>query len=121
MTAAVDIISWVLLSGGAIFCLIGAIGLHRMPGFYERVHAAGLIDTLGAGLILLGLALQAGVSLVAVKLILILVFAWITSPASTHALVKAAYARKVRSEAPALTVSAAVEPGVEPGVEGEGD
>ena len=103
MNLGVDILSWVLLSGGALFCVVGALGMHRMPGFYERVHAAGLIDTMGAGMILGGLCLQAGVSLNTLKLLLILLFLWATSPASTHALVKAAYARKVASEAPLLT------------------
>ena len=42
-----------------------------MPDFYTRMHAASVIETLGAGLILLGLMLQAGLTLVAVKLLII--------------------------------------------------
>ncbi len=110
MSLAVDILSWVLLVGGALFCVTGAVGMLRMPGLYERLHAAGLIDTMGAGMILLGLALQAGLSLITVKLILILFFAWLTSPASTHALVKAAYARDVASDAPVLPSSTPADP-----------
>ncbi len=83
---------------GAIFCVIGGIGLLRMPDLYTRIHAAGLTDTLGIGLILIGLTLQSGWSLVTVKLILILVYMLITSPTTTHALVKAAYAHGVRVE-----------------------
>ncbi len=54
------------------------------------MHAAGIIDTSGAGLILAGLILQAGFTLVAVKLILIGAFLFFTSPTTTHALAGAA-------------------------------
>ena len=60
MSAAIDIASWVLLVVGGLFCIVGGIGLLRMPDFYTRVHAASVTDTLGVGLILFGLALQAG-------------------------------------------------------------
>ena len=55
-----------------------------------------MTDTLGAGLILAGLIVQAGLSLAAIKLALILVFLAFTSPTSTHALAKAALAGRVR-------------------------
>ena len=66
-----NLISAGLLAAGSIFVLIGAFGLIRLPDFYTRLHAAGITDTLGAELILLGLMFQAGLSLVTVKLILI--------------------------------------------------
>jgi multicomponent Na+:H+ antiporter subunit G len=84
---------WFLLLSGATFCVIGGVGLLRMPDFYARTHAGSVADTLGAGLILLGLAIYAGPTLVTVKLFFILAFLWITGPIATHALVKAAYAR----------------------------
>jgi multicomponent Na+:H+ antiporter subunit G len=80
------------LLGGSLFCIIGGIGIVRMPDFYSRGHAAGITDTLGAGLILIGLMFLGGFSLISVKLLLILVFLFITGPTATHALVKAAYA-----------------------------
>jgi multisubunit Na+/H+ antiporter MnhG subunit len=49
-----------LVLGGGFFCLVGGIGLLRMPDFYTRMHAASVTETLGAGLMLLGLMLQAG-------------------------------------------------------------
>ena len=58
MSLVIDILSWVLLVVGGFFCCVGAVGLLRMPDFYTRMHAASVIDTLGAGLILIGLALQ---------------------------------------------------------------
>ena len=79
-----------LLAAGSIFVLIGAFGLIRLPDFYTRLHAAGITDTLGAELILLGLMFQAGLSLVTVKLILISLFIFFTSPTATHAVANAA-------------------------------
>ena len=90
--ALVDIASWVLLMAGAFFCIVGGIGLHRLPDFFSRMHGAGITDTLGAGLVILGLILQAGLTLVAVKLVFILGILWLTSPTSTHAIAKAARA-----------------------------
>ena len=60
MSAAVDILSVVLLLVGAVFTLIGGTGLLRLPDFFTRLHGASVTDTLGAGAILLGLALAAG-------------------------------------------------------------
>ena len=86
-----DIASWALLVSGGGFCIIGGLGLLRLPDVYARMHAAGITDTLGAGLILTGLMVQGGLSLVTIKLILILVFLLFTSPTSTYALANAAY------------------------------
>ena len=85
-----NLISAGLLAAGSIFVLIGAFGLIRLPDFYARLHAAGITDTLGAELILLGLMFQAGLSLVTVKLILISLFIFFTSPTATHAVANAA-------------------------------
>ncbi|MHA7838788.1 MAG: monovalent cation/H(+) antiporter subunit G [bacterium] len=92
MGALIDAASWLLLLAGSAFCVIGGVGMIRLPDFYTRGHAASLTDTLGATLILLGLALQSGLSLVTVKLVFILLFIYLTSPTAAHALVKAAYA-----------------------------
>ena len=88
-----DALSWFLLLSGATFCVIAGIGMLRMPDFYTRCHAAGVGDTLGAGMILLGLALQSSDWMVWCKLGFTLIFLWLTGPIATHALVKAAYAR----------------------------
>ena len=93
MAVLLDIVSWVLLVAGSIFCMIGGLGLIRLPDVYARMHGAGITDTLGAGLILAGLMVQGGFSQVTVKLILILIFLLFTSPTSTYALANAAYHR----------------------------
>lgn len=90
MYFAVNVISVLLLLFGCAFCLIGALGLFRMPTFITRVHAASLIDSLGAILILSGLLLQAGFTLATIKLALILIFLLLTGPTAIHALVNAA-------------------------------
>jgi multicomponent Na+:H+ antiporter subunit G len=93
MSVVVDILSWILLLAGGAFCVIGSIGLVRMPDFFTRMHAASVTDTLGAGLMLLGLMLQAGFTLVTVKLIVLGLLIFFTSPTATHALAQAALAR----------------------------
>ena len=71
MSAALDVASWALLVGGALLLVVSALGLLRLPDFFTRVHAAGVADTGGVGLLLLGMALQTGFDLVTAKLVLI--------------------------------------------------
>lgn len=84
------IIGWLLLLTGSVFCIIGSVGLFRLPDFYSRVHAAGILDSLGAILILLGLISQTQDIMVIIKLVLILLFMMITGPTAVHALARAA-------------------------------
>jgi multicomponent Na+:H+ antiporter subunit G len=95
LTFLVDIGSWVLILLGSFFTVVGGIGLVRMPEFYTRMHAASVIETLGAGLLLLGMMLQAGLTLISVKLLIIGVLLFFTSPTATHALARAAHLRGV--------------------------
>ena len=90
MEAMVYFASWACLLLGSAFCIIGGIGLIRLPDFYSRIHGGGITDTLGAGLVMLGLMLQAGWSLVTVKLVLIMLFLLLTSPVASHAIARAA-------------------------------
>ncbi len=90
MDAFLDIVSWILIAIGGFAMLVGGIGVLRFPDVYTRMHAASITDTMGAGALLLGLILQAGLTLVAVKLFLILLFLFITSPTSSFALAHAA-------------------------------
>jgi len=96
MSAIIDAASWILLVAGGLSCIIGAVGLLRMPDFYTRVHAASVTDTLGVGFILAGLILQAGWTLVAAKLVIIGLLVFFTSPAAAHALARAALGRDLR-------------------------
>ena len=76
---------------GAGLCVIGAFGVLRFPDFYSRIHAASLTDTGGATLLLAGLAMISGLSLVTIKLGLIWVFIMLTSPTAAHTLANAAF------------------------------
>ncbi len=93
MTIVIDALSWALLVAGGLFCIVGAIGMLRMPDFYTRMHAASVTETLGAGFILVGLVLQAGFTLVAVKLVMMGLLIFFVSPTATHALARAAMTR----------------------------
>jgi multicomponent Na+:H+ antiporter subunit G len=83
---------WVLLLSGSLFAIIGGIGLIRLPDLFSRMHGAGVTDTLGAGLILVGLMLHSGANLVTFKLGAVLFFLFLTSPTATHALARSALA-----------------------------
>lgn len=93
MTIVLEFVSWGCLLAGGFFCIVGGIGLVRMPDFYTRMHATSVTETVGAGLILLGLIIQAGMSLITAKLLIIALLIFLTSPTATHALAKAAIIR----------------------------
>ena len=90
MAIAIDVLSWILIAIGGLAMLTGGVGILRYPDIYTRMHAASITDTLGAGALLGGLMLQAGPTLIAVKLFLMLVFLFFTSPTSSFALAHAA-------------------------------
>ncbi len=96
MSILLDLCSALCLFAGSIVILTGSVGLLRFPDLFTRLHAVGVIDTLGCMLIVLGLLLQAGFSIAAFKLIIITVFILFTSPVATHALAKAALHGNVR-------------------------
>ena len=87
------VVAWVLTVSGSLFVIVGGLGLLRLPDFYTRVHAAGITDTMGSWLILAGLIVTAGWSLVTAKLVMLLFFLLMTSPLSSHALTKSAMMR----------------------------
>ncbi len=99
MTLALAIVGTIVLTGGVFFVLVGGTGLIRLPDFYSRCHAAGMTDSAGAAGVLVGLCFFAE-PLVIVKLLTVVAFIWFSSVVSTHALVKAAYARGIRLENP---------------------
>ena len=98
MMLAVDILSWALIVLGSFFIIAGAIGIVRMPDLFTRMHAAGVIDTAGAGLLALGLMLQAGPTLVTLRLLFILALFFFTGPVVTHALAQAALHEKIKPQ-----------------------
>ena len=90
MSILADIVTFLFLIGGIVSMLIGSYGVLKLPDVFARMHAAGMVDTLGLGLIIIGLMFQGGFSLISFKLFLIIVFVLYTGPAVTHALAQAA-------------------------------
>ena len=90
MDMILDIVSWILLTLGGFSVLIGGIGALRMPDLYTRMHAASVTDSMGAILVIVGVMLQAGLSLATIKLAAILLFLLLTSPTASNALASAA-------------------------------
>jgi multicomponent Na+:H+ antiporter subunit G len=85
-----------LIVCGLIFYTGGAVGIIRFPDFYSRLHPAGKLDTAGLVITMGALALytalpiSAQALITALKIILIVVFVFITSPTAIHAIVDAA-------------------------------
>ena len=96
MGLIIDILSWPLILAGSGFIVVSAVGIFRMPDLYTRMHAASVGDTLGAGLLLIGLMLQAGLSLVTLKLFFLLALFFFTGPVVTHALAQAAMGEGIK-------------------------
>jgi monovalent cation/proton antiporter MnhG/PhaG subunit len=78
---------------GSLFVLAGSVGLLRLPDFYSRIHAAGLVSTAGIGLLFLAevLYFTATEGIPSVKGIVVLIGVLVTIPVSTHMLGRAAY------------------------------
>jgi multicomponent Na+:H+ antiporter subunit G len=92
------VLIFVLMAGGLFFFLVGTIGLLRFKDVMTRVHSAAKCDTLGALLCILALTLYSGVSVTSLKLILVIVFLWITNPTATHLIAKAEFSQKENSD-----------------------
>lgn len=80
----------IFLMFGAFFLFTGAAGILRMPDFFTRLHPAGIGDALGLPLALIGVMIHAGFGLITVKILILIVFAMVTSATACHALAKAA-------------------------------
>ncbi len=99
----VEIVSWALILSGSFFTLAGALGIYRFPDFWARLHAASVLDSAGMILLLAGMCVQSGFTLVTVKLIIIGIFLFITGPTATHSVANAALTSGARpTEAPGL-------------------
>ena len=82
-------LSNLMLIVGSLFLLIGAIGLIRMPDVFTRMHAASIMETAGASLIIIGLIINTGFTVVSLKLIIIMLAIFYISSVATHALARA--------------------------------
>ena len=90
------VLSWILILSGSFFVVVGAFGTWRLPDFWSRLHAASVTDSAGMILLVAGMCLHSGLTLVTVKLIAIGVFLFITGPTATHAVANAALVSGLR-------------------------
>lgn len=91
-------VSILLVIGGSIV-LIGALGLLRLPSFYQRIHGPAIIVTLGAGCLLIAsmiyfTALQARP---VIHEIIISLFLLLTTPIVAMLIMRAAVYRDLRA------------------------
>lgn len=98
METVLNGLSWACIVAGSALAVVGGVGLLRLPDVYARMHGGGITDTLGAGLILIGLMFQSGLTLATGKLVMILLFLLLTSPTATHAVARAALSADVEPE-----------------------
>lgn len=87
----IDVIAGVLLLLGSAFSLVAAIGLLRLPDLYVRMHVGAKAGTLGAGLVLVAIAVEAQDLEVGTRALAGLVFLLFTSPIAAHLLARAGY------------------------------
>jgi multicomponent Na+:H+ antiporter subunit G len=82
---------------GLAFFFGSAVGMVRFPDFYTRMHAAGKGDTLSTMLMLAGFAMVTMDDfsleswLVFIKILAVILFIYLTTPTSSHALMRAAF------------------------------
>lgn len=79
-----SIIGLILLILGIVVFIFQMIGVFKYKYLLNRMHAAGMGDTLGLGLCLLGLIFISGINLVSAKMLLVIMFMWFSSPTSSH-------------------------------------
>lgn len=85
------VFEWVRFLVGAVLLLCGLgtfliemIGVYRFCYVMNRMHAAAMGDTLGIGFCLLGLIVMSGFHVTSMKLLLVIIFLWFSSPVSSH-------------------------------------
>ena len=85
-----DVVTAALMLLGAVSCLLGAIGVVRLPDMPARLQAATKPQTLGLALVLLGTALRVELDS-AMTLVLVVLFQVITAPVVSQIVGRAAY------------------------------
>ncbi|GIN21845.1 MAG TPA: Na+/H+ antiporter subunit G [Bacillus bacterium] len=93
-----EFIGALLILIGGIISVISALGIIRFPDVYTRAHAATKSTTLGVLLSLVGAFIYIWLTenFISVRLILGIVFVFITAPVSGHLIIRAAYRSKVK-------------------------
>ena len=85
-----DILAVIFMTAGLFFLIVAAIGVVRLPDVYSRSHAVSLTDSLGAFLMLIGVALHEGLGKNTLKILVVLALLYILNPVIAHATIRAA-------------------------------
>lgn len=85
-----DILSIIFIAAGSFFLIVAAIGVVRLPDVFTRSHAVSLTDSLGAFLVLVGIALHEGMGKNSLKILAVLALLYILNPVIAHATIRAA-------------------------------
>ncbi|MDZ7713260.1 MAG: monovalent cation/H(+) antiporter subunit G [Rhodovibrio sp.] len=91
MDGVSEIIAGVIILIGSFFVFVAAVGIVRMPDVYVRMHAATKAGTLGSGLLLLAVAVQAEELDVVLRAVAAVLFLIATTPVAAHLLGRASY------------------------------
>jgi len=86
-----EILVIIFLFGGAFFYFVGVVGLIRLPDVFSRMHATTKSDTMGAGLIFIGLIIWQGMTFISLNILIVLIFIWLTNPTASHYIAKVEY------------------------------
>ena len=86
----VNALSYLIIAAGCFMVFTSVIGVFRMPDFFTKMHAASVGDSFGCPLILIGLAIYGGLNILSFKIILLILFLFITNPSASYALAQAA-------------------------------
>ncbi|MDH5426964.1 MAG: monovalent cation/H(+) antiporter subunit G [Nitrospirota bacterium] len=85
-----EILSIIFILAGLFFLIVAAIGIIRLPDVFTRSHAVSLTDSLGAFLLLIGIAMYEGLSLNVLKILAVLALLYLQNPVIAHATLRAA-------------------------------
>ena len=86
-----DVLIGALLLVGCLLSLLAAIGLHRFPDLFSRMHAASKPSTLGLALVAIATGLAVSAPGAVVKLLLVVVLQFLTTPVAAHMVGRVAY------------------------------
>lgn len=86
-----------LIVFGLFFLIVGSIGMLRLPNVFVRAHALSLTDSLGAVLVLAGLAVYQGFSMNFLKIMVVLILVYLLNPVISHATIRAAHRSGLRT------------------------
>lgn len=89
-----EIVAGIFIVSGLFFFLVGVLGLLRMPDVFSRIHTTTKGDTLGVGLIIIGLMVLSGFTFLSFKLFITLLLVWVTTPTAAHLIAKSEYEKE---------------------------